>query len=110
MLKESPFVKLRVGVPLAEEEAVRSALGDAGAGKQGAYSNCSGTYRVTGRFVPEEGSHPAIGEVGSPQVVEEVVIETLCHKDVLKDVLAAVRAVHPYEEPPIDIIPRLELE
>jgi len=89
---------------------MRKVLGDAGAGKQGSYSYCSGSYKVTGRFLPEVGAHPAIGKIGEHEEVEEEVIETLCHTDILETVIAAVKKEHPYEEPPIDIIPRLALE
>ncbi|KKW41636.1 MAG: hypothetical protein UY92_C0015G0048 [Candidatus Magasanikbacteria bacterium GW2011_GWA2_56_11] len=109
MIRESDFVKLRVMVPLEAGERVRQALGAAGAGVQGAYSFCSGTYRQTGRFKPEKGARPAVGEIGRLESVEEEVIETICPKDILEKVLQAVRQAHPYEEPAIDILPRLEI-
>jgi len=110
MLKESEFVSIRVGVPIGHAEIIRKALGDVGAGVQGKYTHCSGTYRVEGRFTPITGAHPAIGEIGKPEVVEEVAIETICHKDILERVIDAVQIVHPYEEPPIDIFPRYEVD
>ncbi|MEK7623673.1 MAG: hypothetical protein AAB408_03325 [Patescibacteria group bacterium] len=110
MLRDSDFVKIQVAVPVSHADDVRAALGRAGAGKQGNYEYCSGSYKCVGRFYPMPGSHPAIGEVGTMEEVEEEVIETICHKDLLPSVIAAVKKAHPYEEPPIDIIPRLELE
>jgi len=110
MLVESDFVSIRVGVPVDAADAVRKALGDAGAGVQGNYTHCSGTYKVEGRFIPVEGAHPAIGEIGTPQIVDEVAIQTICHKDVLEEVIKAVVEAHPYEEPPIDIQPRYEIQ
>lgn len=106
---QSDFYSIRVGVPKDNVDAVRTALGDAGAGKQGNYSHCSSTYAVEGRFVPLEGANPAIGSIGIEEIVEEVVIQTICHKDKLKEVVEAVKAVHPYEEPPIDILARYEV-
>ncbi|MBI2989612.1 MAG: hypothetical protein HYY51_00275 [Candidatus Magasanikbacteria bacterium] len=108
MLKESDFVKLQVGVPKTHAEALRQAMGDAGAGVQGNYRYCSASFPCTGRFLPLEGARPAIGRPGVSEVVEEEIIQTICHKDKLTGVLRAIREVHPYEEPPIDIIPRLE--
>lgn len=104
------MVKLQIGVPVSHADAIRKALGEAGAGQQGLYSHCSGSFPIIGRFIPLEGAKPHIGAVGTSQEVEEEIIQTLCHKDRLKTVLEAVRAAHPYEEPPIDILPRLELE
>ena len=110
MLKESEFVKLRVGVPATHADEVRAALGRAGAGRMGQYEYCSGSWPVTGRFFPLAGAHPAIGEVGTMEEVAEEVIETICQRDLVAEVVAAVRRVHPYEEPPIDIMPRYEIK
>ncbi len=109
MLQESDFVKIVVSTPVDSAEKVRQAIGDAGAGVQGNYSHCSGSYNVIGRFTPLPGANPAVGAIGTPEEVEEVVLETLCHKDKVKEVIDVIKKVHPYEEPPIDIIPRLEV-
>ena len=110
MLRESDYVKIVTAVPLAAADQVREALGDAGAGKMNNYKHCSGSVRCVGRFIALPGAHPAIGQVGKLEAVTEEIIEVLCHKDLIKPVVAALRAAHPYEEPPIDIIPRYELE
>lgn len=110
MLKQSDFVKIHTAVPSNHAHTLRQALGDAGAGQQGAYSHCSGSIKSVGRFVPMQGSNPAIGSVGEPETVEEEIIEMLCHKDKLRDVIAKLKEAHPYEEPAIDIFPRLELD
>jgi hypothetical protein len=110
MLKESSYVKIRVMVPLDHVDAVRQTLGENGAGVQGNYAYCSGSYRQIGRFLPGEKANPAIGSRGLLEEVEEEVVETLCHVDILERVVSAVKKIHPYEEPAIDIIPRLELK
>ncbi len=110
MLKQSLFFKVRVWVPVAHTAKVRDALCLAGAGEQGNYDCCSTTYSAQGRFRPLIGAHPAIGEVGELTVVEENIIEVLCHESKVETVLQALRQAHPYEEPAIDILPRYELE
>ena len=110
MLKESAYVKIQTATPVSNAVALREAIASAGAGVQGNYSNCSGSWRSIGRFVPTPGAKPAIGHEGKLEEVEEEIIQTICHKDKVADVIAAIRGVHPYEEPPIDIIPRYELE
>lgn len=85
-------------------------MGQAGAGKQGNYEYCSASHRVIGRFIPTPGADPAIGEVGKLSEVEEEVIVTICHEDSIERVIEAIKKVHPYEEPAIDIIPRLDVE
>jgi hypothetical protein len=109
MFKESEFVKIQVGVPLEAANAVREAMGTAGAGTQGNYFHCSFSSRGIGRFIPGMGAKPAIGAINKPEEVEEEMIETICHKDFVKKVILAVKKVHPYEEPAIDIIPRMDI-
>ena len=109
MLKESDYVQVRTAVPVDGASMVRKAMGDAGAGQQGNYSHCSGSYSSTGRFTPLEGANPTIGEVGKPEEVKEEIIEVLCHKDKVEQVIKAMIEAHPYEHPPLDIFPRLEI-
>lgn len=97
--------KIVVYVPETHADAVRQAMGEAGAGRIGDYSHCSFTLKGVGRFRPEAGADPAIGEVGRLQEVAEERIETVCEPDRLRPVLAAIRAAHPYEEPATDVYP-----
>ena len=90
--------KLVFTVPVANADAVRQAIGEAGAGKMGNYSFASFSVRGTGRFKPEEGANPAIGEVGKMEQVEEERVETICDAEVLDLVIAALKKSHPYEE------------
>lgn len=97
--------KIVVYVPTADAAAVRTAMGEAGAGRIGNYDHCSFTVTGTGRFRPLAGANPTIGDVGRLEEVAEDRIETVCAEDRLKPVLAAIRAAHPYEEPAIDVHP-----
>jgi len=110
MLKKSNYVKIVIAVPVKSADKVRQTLGKAGAGIQGNYEFCSGSYQQIGRFKPITGAQPSIGQIGRLEEVEEEVIEAICHKDLIKKVISAVKKVHPYEEPAIDIYPRLEIE
>ena len=97
--------KIVVYVPVSHTAKVREAMGKAGAGKIGNYKFCSFTSRGIGRFLPEKGAKPAIGAVGKYEEVEEERIEFTCSKDVIKDVIAAMKRVHPYEEVAYDVYP-----
>lgn len=110
MLKESDYVKVQVAVPADNAPAMREALARAGAGMQGNYTNCSGSWRAVGRFLPIDGAKPAIGERGKLEEVEEEIIQVICHKDKVTKVIQAIKETHPYEEPAIDIFPRYEVE
>ncbi len=109
MLKESKYVKIVIAVPLGSADKVRKAIGEAGAGIQGNYEFCSGSYKQIGRFKPIKGARPAIGEIGKLEEVEEEVIEVICHKDLTEKAIAEIKKAHPYEEPAIDVFPRLDI-
>lgn len=101
-------VKLAVYVPITHSEAVLKALGDWGAGEIGNYSHCSFTTRGTGRFLGNHKAHPVIGQSGILGSVEEDRIEVTVFKDRLERVVAAMKAVHPYEEIAFDIYPLID--
>ena len=97
--------KIVVYVPEKNADALRAAMGDAGAGKIGNYTHCMFTLKGVGQFIPGEGSNPTEGEIGKLNKVPEERIETVCEGDKLQDVLAAITRVHPYEEPATDVYP-----
>lgn len=99
--------KLIVFVPVSDAEKVREAMHAAGAGKLGNYSHVSFSSRGIGRFKPEAGAHPTIGEIGKLEEVEEEKIEILCGENVIQNCVAAMKKAHPYEEPAYDVY-RLE--
>lgn len=99
--------KVVVYVPKTHAEAVRTALGEAGAGFIGAYSHCSFSATGEGRFKPLDGTNPFIGETDALTVVAEERIETIVPKGLLASVLQAMKEAHPYEEVAYDIY-RLE--
>ena len=98
-------VKFVVFVPISHADAVRQALSEAGAGKIGNYDFCSFSSRGTGRFRGNEKTNPAIGKAGKYEAVEEERIETVVPREILRQVIEKVKAVHPYEEVAFDIYP-----
>jgi len=103
--------KIIVYVPATHVEQVKTALFDAGAGKQGCYDQCCWQALGEGQFRPLIGSQPFIGEeskqkegfVGAVETVAEYRVEMLCEHSFLKAAIAALRKSHPYEEPAFDI-------
>jgi hypothetical protein len=102
---KSTNVKLVIFTPLSHADIVREALGSAGAGKIGNYDFCSFTTRGTGRFRGNENSNPTIGTAMQYESVEEEKIEVVVPRIILKDVIEAVKKVHPYEEIAFDVYP-----
>ena len=103
-------VKIATFVPAENADAMRKALGDAGAGSLGDYTYCSYSIKGIGRFTPQEGANPHIGEIGKEQVTDEERIEVICERSKAKPVIKALKTAHPYEEPVFDIIPLLDEE
>jgi hypothetical protein len=103
------LVKLVVFVPETHTDIVREAMGKAGAGKVGNYSFCSFSSKGIGRFLPGVGANPAIGEKGRLEEVAEERIEVSCTKEQVKDVIAAIKKAHPYEEVVLDVYTMLVL-
>lgn len=100
-----PLYKFAVYVPKSYAEAVRKALGDAGAGFIGNYSHCMFSTDGEGQFKPLAGTHPFIGNIGKLERTKEIRIETIIPASRLNLLLSAVRMAHPYEEPAFDIYP-----
>ena len=96
--------KLVVFVPRDQAPDLRDALDRAGAGRLGRYSACSFTGVGVGRFRPETGAHPTIGQPGELAEVTEERLEVLVPAEARPAVLAAMRAAHPYEEPAYDLL------
>ena len=96
--------KWGVYVPAENADAVREAMFAAGAGQIGDYSHCSWSVTGTGQFLPQEGTTPTIGSVGSVERVAEDRVEIVAPARLRGHVLAAMRTAHPYEEPAFDIL------
>lgn len=97
--------KVVVFVPEGHEDAIRNALSDAGAGHIGNYSHCTFQTAGVGTFRPLAGSNPFIGETGELERVVEIRLETIVPASKRERVIAAMQAVHPYEEVAYDIYP-----
>jgi hypothetical protein len=95
--------KLVVFVPEGALDAVRDALFEAGAGRIGDYERCSWYTAGTGTFLGGEGADPSIGERGREERVAELRLETVFPAERQPEVVAALRAAHPYEEPAFDV-------
>jgi dinuclear metal center YbgI/SA1388 family protein len=101
---DEPVDKLVTFVPLPDAERVIDALAAAGAGTIGDYERCAWTSDGTGTFRPLPGATPAIGEVGTVEWVAETRVEMVVPRTRRSEVITALRAAHPYEEPAFDLL------
>ena len=98
-------VKLEIFIPPSHLTSLRQALADLGAGRVGNYDSCCAVSEVRGYWRPLPGSSPYQGEVGQLETGAECKVEINCPVGLVRQALAAIRTVHPYEEPFINIIP-----
>lgn len=101
------FVKIVLYVPETHADIIRKTLGKNGCGHIGNYDFCSFSVKGVGRYRPDASANPFIGKQGVLEEVAEDRIETICPAERVSEVLAAVKKVHPYEEPAIDVYPLL---
>ena len=97
--------KVVVFTPETEREAVSSAAFAAGAGRIGAYQECSFAIPGEGTFFGTDLANPTVGERGRRETVRELRLEFVCPARQIAAVLASIRAHHSYEEPAIDVYP-----
>ena len=101
----SKNVKLVVFVPTSYADKIREVLGKEGAGVIGNYDFCTFSTAGTGRFRGNEQSNPVIGHSEKYESVAEERIETIVPREIINEVIAKVKAIHPYEEVVFDIYP-----
>jgi len=111
--------KVVVLVPAGDVESVRLAAFDAGAGRIGAYTECSFAAEGEGTFFAGEGTSPAVGPAsaeatagrarGERSTVSEHRLEVLAAESRVGAVVAAIGRAHSYETPAIDVYPLKDL-
>lgn len=98
------MLKLQVFVPQTHADDLCLALFDAGAGRIGNYDSCSYAVDGVGSYRPLAGADPFIGTVGETHHEAERCLQVVLPRWRRRAVEAALRQVHPYEEPAYDFI------
>lgn len=102
------YCKLEIYIPEAHLEPLRKALLSVDAGHIGRYDGCLSYSRVTGCWRPLAGSSPFLGTVGEISCEPELKVEVTCRAEKVRETIAAVKRIHPYEEPVINAIPLIQ--
>jgi len=98
-------VKLEIFAPQEYVLQMRDALAEIGVGRIGDYDHCVAFYPVQGTFRPLPGANPFDGEIGVIRETVEYKLEMNCKRELVVDAIKVIRALHPYDEPLINIIP-----
>jgi hypothetical protein len=96
---EGNVIQVIVFVPEKFKESVKTAMFNAGAGRMGNYDFCCFEHQGVGQFRPLSGSQAFVGTVDVLERVLEFKIEMICEEHLYENVIAAMKAAHPYETP-----------
>lgn len=108
--KRSGSFKLVLFVPMSHIQAVTDVLVDTGAGRIGSYTGCTFRSEGVGTFIPGPGTNPFTGQPGRLNKVAEMRIEAMLGGADIEKVVAAVQAVHPYENMAYDVYPVVTMD
>lgn len=104
-----PYCKLEIFIPESHFPALQAALREVDAGHIGRYDCCLSYSQVTGCWRPLPGTNPYTGKEGEISAEPELKVEVTCKSGNVRRTVEAVKAVHPYEEPVINVIPLLDV-
>lgn len=99
------YCKMEIFIPETHLSLLREALQRVDAGHIGKYDSCLSYSHVTGCWRPLECSNPYLGTLGRVSEEKELKVEVTCLRQQVEETIAAVKQVHPYEEPVINVIP-----
>jgi len=99
------YCKLDIFLPPSHLEVLQKALQEVDAGHIGNYDSCMSVSPVTGYWRPLDGCNPYIGTNGEISCEPELKVEVTVYTENVDKTIEVVKAVHPYEEPVINVIP-----
>ena len=102
---EFQYCKLEIFIPETHLGVLQKALWEVDAGHIGKYDCCLSYSPVTGCWRPLAGATPYLGTQGEISSEPELKVEVTCKTEQVDRTVEAVKAVHPYEEPVINVIP-----
>ena len=102
---EFKYCKVEVFIPRTHLEPLKKALAEVDAGHIGSYDHCLSYTGITSCWRPLEGTHPFIGSEGQLSEEPEYRVETVCLTERVDETISAIKRVHPYEVPVINILP-----
>jgi hypothetical protein len=97
--------KIEVFIPEEFVSVLLETVAKAGAGIIGNYDHCASVTQVRGYWRPLEGAQPYDGTIGKISEGSECKVEVNCPHAAVAGVINAIREIHPYEEPLINIVP-----
>lgn len=103
------FYQLVFYVPPDHCDAVKTAIFEKGAGRLGDYESCAWQVRGQGQFRANDAAQPFMGKIGQLEHIDEMRVECVMRAEVVRSVLEALIAAHPFEEPAYGVWPLMTL-
>lgn len=103
------YCKLEIFIPEKFLPTLQETLYSIDAGHIGNYDCCLSYSHVIGTWRPLDGTHPYSGTQGVISQEHELKVEVTCRLQDIDTIIAAVKNIHPYEEPVINAIPLLRI-
>lgn len=100
-----PYCKIEIFLPGSHLRPLQKALQEVDAGHIGNYDSCLSYSPVTGTWRPLDGTTPYLGKQGEISEEPELKVEVTIRTEEVDRTLDAIRKVHPYEEPVINVLP-----
>lgn len=101
---DNKLFKLEIFIPKTHLRVLQKALQDVDAGHIGNYDSCLSYSKVIGCWRPLAGTNPYIGTENVISEEPEIKVEVTIKGENLEKTIKAIKAVHPYEEPVINVI------
>ena len=102
---EIKYFKLEIFIPETYFRVLQQTLQRVDAGHIGNYDSCLAYSRVFGTWRPLAGTKPYIGREGEVSEEPEIKVEVTVKAERLSETMTAIREIHPYEEPLINVLP-----
>jgi hypothetical protein len=99
------YCKIEIFIPETHLSSLQCALQSVDAGHIGNYDSCLSYSSVTGCWRPLDGSSPFLGRENALSSEPELKVEVTCLRKNVDITVEAIKSIHPYEVPVINVIP-----
>ncbi|QNU68304.1 divalent cation tolerance protein CutA [Ruminiclostridium herbifermentans] len=103
-MNEFIYCKIEIFIPESHFPQLQKALQSVDAGHIGNYDSCLSYSKVNSYWRPLSGSSPYIGEANELCSETELKVEVTCLREKIDVTVEAIKKVHPYEVPVINVI------
>lgn len=102
--------KLEIFIPKTHLKQLQKVLQGVDAGHIGNYDSCLSYSEVISTWRPLDKAKPYLGKLNKISKEPEMKVEVICLKEKLNKTISAIKEIHPYEEPVVNIISLLDIK